>query len=421
MKAPEKLIYKIMKKLLITITATLITNLSIAQWSQVNNGLQNLSLGVRSISGHNGKMYTGTLSGFKLYTSSDYGNNWSEISTPVISGIPVSTHSYGNRLFFGLNVSWDDLYYTDDDGATWQVAKGGPKSSVVRGFYTLSTKIFCYTSNLGIYRSTDGGTNWAQINNGLTTLNVVKIEAIGSRLFACTINGGVYLSDDNGDTWVQSNSGISSSHLAGYQLFRLGTDLYYLDQSTGRYKSTDQGNSWNSITKPSFWGIKPRIVYRNAQSGNIYMKNAFGVFGEIDSLFVSYNEGVNWTNITGNLPQAFNEAEFTEYNGYVFYAFDISVPNQGIYRYGDFNGLGDNKICSLSIYPNPASDRINLTSDQPLQSIVILDVSGRTVLVRSLNFNKSYSLELAELPKGYYVLKLTTSSGNQVTRKVIIE
>jgi hypothetical protein len=151
------------------------------------------------------------------------------------------------------------------------------------------------------------------------------------------------------------------------------------------------------------------------------MKNAFGVFGEIDSLFVSYNEGVNWTNITGNLPQAFNEAEFTEYNGYVFYAFDISVPNQGIYRYGDFNGLGDNKICSLSMYPNPASDRINLTSDQPLQSIVILDVSGRTVLVRSLNFNKSYSLELAELPKGYYILKLTTSSGNQVTRKVIIE
>ena len=107
-----------MKKVLIIITTVLCANMTKAQWSQVNNGLQNLSLGVRSISGHNGKMYTGTLSGFKLYTSSDYGNNWSEISTPVISGIPVSTHSYGKRLFFGLNVSWNDLYYTDDDGAT---------------------------------------------------------------------------------------------------------------------------------------------------------------------------------------------------------------------------------------------------------------------------------------------------------------
>jgi len=409
-----------MKRVLI-ITTVLCANMIKAQWSQVNNGLQDLSFGIRSICGHNGKMYTGTLSGFKLYTSSDYGNNWSEISTPVISGIPVSTHSYGNRLFFGLNVSWDDLYYTDDDGATWQVAQGGPQSSVVRGFFTFSSTLFCYTSNLGIYRSTDGGTTWSQVNNGLTILNVVKIEAIGSRLFACTINGGVYLSDDNGDTWIQSNSGISSSHLAGYQLFRLGSELYYMDQSAGRYKSTDLGNSWNSITQPSFWGIKPRIVYRNEQSGNIYMKNAFGVFGEIDSLFVSYNEGANWTNITGDLPQAFNEAEFTEYNGYVFYAFDINVPGEGVYRKGDFNSLSEKVECEIEIYPNPASVKINLNADQPLQSVAVIDVSGRTVLLKNLNFNKNCSLELTELPKGYYVLKLTAASGIQVSKKVIIE
>ncbi|MFN5846066.1 MAG: T9SS type A sorting domain-containing protein [Flavobacteriia bacterium] len=410
-----------MKKILFSAGFLLLANLSFSQWSQVNNGIQDLSLGVRSISGHNGNLYTGTLGGFKLYKSSDYGNNWSEIAPPVISGIPVSTHSYGNRLFFGLNVSWNDLYYTDDDGATWQAAQGGPQSSVVRGFFTLSSTLFCFTSNLGIYRSTDGGTTWSQVNNGLTILNVVKIEAIGSRLFACTFNGGVYLSDDNGDTWIQSNNGISSSHLAGYQLFRLGSDLYYMDQSAGRYKSTDQGNSWNSMTQPSFWGIKPRIVYRNAQSGNIYMKNAFGVFGEIDSLFVSYDEGTNWTNITGNLPQAFNEAEFTEYNGYVFYAYDILVPGEGVYRKGDFNVLSEKEECVIEIYPNPTSDRINVTCDQPLQSVSMIDLSGRTVLVKSLNFNKSCSLEVAELPKGYYVLKLTTSNGTQVARKVIID
>ncbi|MCE2712698.1 MAG: T9SS type A sorting domain-containing protein [Cryomorphaceae bacterium] len=410
-----------MKKVLFSIGVILLGNLCFSQWSQVNNGIQDLSYGVLTISGHNGKMYTGTLGGYKLYKSDDYGNNWSEIAPPVAFGLPVSTFSYGNRLFFGLNVVSNDVYYTEDDGATWQVALGGPQSSVVDGFYAFSDKLFCYTTNSGVYRSSDGGTNWTQINNGLTILNVAKLESIGNRLLACTINGGVYVSDDYGDTWTQSNTGISSGHLAGYQLFRLGSDLYYMDQSAGRYKSTDQGNSWNSITQPSFWGIKPRIVYRNAQSGNIYMKNAFGVFGEIDSLFVSSNEGVNWTNITENLPQAFNEAEFTEYNGYVFYAFDISVPGEGVYRKGDFNSLSEKEEYDIEIYPNPASDKINLNSDQPLQSVAIIDISGRTVLVRSLNFNKSCSLELPELPKGYYVLKLTTSNGNQVSRKVIIE
>ena len=133
-----------MKKILFSAGFLLLANLSFSQWSQVNNGIQDLSLGVRSISGHNGNLYTGTLSGFKLYKSSDYGNNWSEIAPPVISGIPVSTHSYGNRLFFGLNVSWNDLYYTDDDGATWQAAQGGPQSSVVDGFYALSGKPIVY-------------------------------------------------------------------------------------------------------------------------------------------------------------------------------------------------------------------------------------------------------------------------------------
>ena len=292
---------------------------------------------------------------------------------------------------------------------------------MVRGFCTLSTTLFCYTSNLGVYRSTDGGTTWAQINNGLTSLNVVKIEAIGSRLYACTINGGMYYSDDLGELWTQSNNGISSSHLAGAQFFHLGTELFYMDQSSASYTSSDQGNTWSAYTNPSFWGIRPRIVYRNEQSQTLYMKNAFGLFGEIDSLYSTSDEGVTWNNITGNLPQAFNEAELTEYNGYVFYAFDILVANQGIYRYGEFNGLEDNDTFSLSMYPNPASDRINLTSDQPLQSATIIDISGRTVLVKSLNFDKNCSLEVAELPKGYYVLKLTTSSGNQVTRKVILE
>ncbi len=410
-----------MKKIFFSASALLLGNLCFSQWSQVNNGIQDLSFGVLTISGHNGKMYTGTLGGYKLYTSDDYGNNWSEIAPPVAFGLPVSTFSYGNRLFFGLNVISNDVYYTEDDGATWQVAVGGPQSSVVDGFYALSDKLYCYTTNSGVYRSSDGGTNWIQINNGLTVLNVEKLESIGNRLLACTINGGVYVSDDYGDTWVQSNTGISTSHLAGYQLFRLGTDLYYMDQSTGRYKSTDQGNSWTTITTPPFWGIKPKLVYRNSVSGNIYMKNAFGVFGEIDSLFVSSNEGANWTNITGDLPQALNEAEITEYNGYVFYAFDISVPGEGVYRKGDFNALSELKNFDVKAFPNPANDLLNLESTDPMISLRIMDHSCRVLFCDKLDNVKEHTIQLGELSTGCYYLEIITNSGNTSLSKVIVE
>lgn len=131
-----------MKKVLFSIGVILLGNLCFSQWSQVNNGIQDLSYGVLTISGHNGKMYTGTLGGYKLYKSDDYGNNWSEIAPPVAFGLPVSTFSYGNRLFFGLNVVSNDIYYTEDDGATWQVALGGPQSSVVDGFYAFPISSF---------------------------------------------------------------------------------------------------------------------------------------------------------------------------------------------------------------------------------------------------------------------------------------
>ena len=420
-------IKKMKLKVLLSFYAVLSMFTTNAQWAQINNGLNaNLSRGVKFICGHNGKMFTGTYTGFSLYKSSDYGDSWTEISTPVVSGIPVSTFSFGNRLFFGLNVAWDDLYYTDDEGATWQVASGGPQSSVVRGFYEMSGLLYCYTSNLGIYRSNDNGENWTQINNGLTILNVVKIESIGTRLLACTINGGVYYSDNLGDTWMQSNNGISSGNLAGDQLFRLGTDLFYIDQSSASYKSSDQGNNWISNANPPFWGIRPRTVYRNAQSGNIYMKNAFGIFGEIDSLYSSANEGATWTNITGNIPQAFNEASLTEHNGFVFYAFDIQVPNQGIYRYGGFNGLENDKISSISIYPNPASTHLTIDYDNfnamSSYTLVIANSIGQTVFTAPINQQTSYIDISKWTGNGIYYVQLIDTRNNTIEkRKIVIQ
>ncbi|MFN5629934.1 MAG: T9SS type A sorting domain-containing protein [Bacteroidota bacterium] len=414
-------------KLLLSFFAVLTIVTAKAQWTQVNNGLTaNLSQGVKFICGHNGNMFTGTYTGFKLYRSSNYGDSWTEISTPVVSGIPVSTFSSGNRLFFGLNVAGNNLYYTDDLGATWQAASGGPQSSVVRGFYKMSNSLFCYTSNLGIYRSNDNGVSWVQINNGITILNAVKLESVGTRLLACTINGGVYYSDNLGDLWTQSNNGISSAHLAGAQLFRLGAELFYMDQSSASYKSSDQGNTWSAFTNPSFWGIRPRIVYRNEQSQILYMKNAFGLFGEIDSLYSSSDEGATWNNITGNLPQAFNEATFTEHNGLVFYAFDIQVPNQGIYRYGQFNGIEENKINTFSMYPNPASKQItidyfnfNATNDYTLN---IVNSLGKKIHTIPLNQQK-LCIDLSTFTgTGIYFVQIIDSKNSAIeSRKIVLQ
>lgn len=79
---------------------------------------------------------------------------------------------------------------------------------------------------------------------------------------------------------------------------------------------------------------------------------------------------------------------------------------------------------SLNVYPNPASDVINIQSDQKdgLETdLRILDISGRTVLTRS-GIRLGYSaikIDVSELSEGAYVLELS-SENEVVTRKINI-
>lgn len=388
-----------------------------AQWTQVNNGLGDLTYSVMSIVGHNGKMYTGNISEYKVYTSADYGNNWTDITSPEISSVPTASYSRNGRLFFGLNVSWDDIFYTDDDAATWHAAVGGPMTTYVRGFHSNANSIFCYTSSKGIYRSDDNGTNWVQINNGLSNLNVFKMLEINNRIFACTIGAGLFVSDDNGSSWVQSNNGINSAHSAGNQLFQIGNTLHYQDQSASRYFSNDEGATWSAFVAPAFWGNRTGIFYKNQTSGNIYMKNVFGIWPQTDSIFVSSDNGASWTNITDNLPQVYNESEITEYNGYAFYAFDANAPGQGVFRYGSYNALIENNL-DVTIYPNPVSEKLIVKSAEVLEGYKVLNQLGQTIMEGQFSSADQNEINMEVLTNGYYIIELMSTSKLVMTQTI---
>ncbi|MFY7989325.1 MAG: T9SS type A sorting domain-containing protein [Fluviicola sp.] len=406
-----------MKKIITSIFTALMCCSASAQWTQVNNGLGDLTYSVRSIVGHNGKMYTGNISEYKVYTSADYGNNWTDITSPEISSVPTASYSRNGRLFFGLNVSWDDIFYTDDDAATWHAAVGGPMTTEVRGFHSNANSIFCYTSSKGIYRSDDNGTNWMQINNGLSNLNVFKMLEINNRIFACTIGAGLFVSVDNGSTWVQSNNGINSAHFAGNQLFQIGNTLHYQDQSASRYFSNDDGATWSAFVAPAFWGARTGIFYKNQTSGNIYMKNVFGIWPQTDSIFVSSDNGASWTNITDNLPQVYNESEITEYNGYAFYAFDANAPGQGVFRYGSYNSLIENNL-DVTIYPNPVSEKLIIESGEELEEYKVLNQLGQTVMEGQFSMVDQNEINMEVLTNGYYIIQLMNKSKSVTTKTI---
>lgn len=64
----------------------------------------------------------------------------------------------------------------------------------------------------------------------------------------------------------------------------------------------------------------------------------------------------------------------------------------------------------ISVYPNPASDKLNITIDaQGSATITILDITGKEVISESISKgNNTISIDVSSLSHGLYIVKVTT-------------
>ncbi len=73
----------------------------------------------------------------------------------------------------------------------------------------------------------------------------------------------------------------------------------------------------------------------------------------------------------------------------------------------------------FSLYPNPVVDIMNVTSDQVIQRVMVIGLSGQKVMeLNNLNA-KSMQVDTRTLPSGVYVLKLIDETGAERNRKFI--
>ena len=79
-------------------------------------------------------------------------------------------------------------------------------------------------------------------------------------------------------------------------------------------------------------------------------------------------------------------------------------------------GLGDNDLVGASVYPNPATNVINVdfSSNVELKSAVLFDVLGKNTGAALVNG----SMNIADLAAGVYILNIETNNGS-LTQKVI--
>jgi hypothetical protein len=79
-------------------------------------------------------------------------------------------------------------------------------------------------------------------------------------------------------------------------------------------------------------------------------------------------------------------------------------------------GINDPTNNSLSLYPNPANDVVNIVSTNDIKTIEVLNYIGQTIYT-NMNVNlKKVQLNVTSFKAGVYFVKITTTSGIKTTK-----
>lgn len=99
----------------------------------------------------------------------------------------------------------------------------------------------------------------------------------------------------------------------------------------------------------------------------------------------------------------------------------VSDMQRGLFTL-DVSGINSIKKTdpkSISVYPNPANDRLTIQLPKNLQasSVTLTDLAGRAL--KTTSFTSSMVMETGEFPRGLYILKINSSEG-VISKKIVL-
>ncbi|WP_321423764.1 C10 family peptidase [uncultured Bacteroides sp.] len=82
----------------------------------------------------------------------------------------------------------------------------------------------------------------------------------------------------------------------------------------------------------------------------------------------------------------------------------------------DATGIEETTLGKLTLYPNPATDKLFLQSEGLVKSIRIMDISGKQVLLMKPETSGEITIPVARLSAGTYILQSETETGIKVSK-----
>jgi hypothetical protein len=405
--------------ILLFLTEVIFTNLIKADWVQVNNGLNNLSVNALCSysSGGINYIFAGTrqfaYQDAEIYLSTNNGNSWTSIYTPVNGGdifdFAVTNAGGINYVYSGTlgyifrstnnGLNWLQMPFPNGNHWYYSIAASG-------NYVFAGLKWWSWDSG-GVYKSTNFGDNWVKTTYPVQPYQDVYSLAInGNNVYA----SGIYVSTNLGSNWTTPGSGPYGT------AFAINGNYIFAGTGGGPYGvwiSSNNGFNWTQ-TSLNYGDIGILSVYNNI----IFAGGAISGGG----FYVSTNNGLSWVNKSDGLINLVGGIVIS--NNYIF----VATGGAGVYKRPLSEIVGINKITGTmpknyklsQNFPNPFNSSTLISYELPFNNHVTLkiyDILGKEneTLVDEKQSSGKYSInwDASKNSSGIYFCRFVAVSANK--------
>jgi len=277
-----------------------------------------------------------------------------------------------------------------------------------------------------IFKSSNNGGDWTSVTN-ISGVNKIQYIAVAPTddnvVYACN-DSKIFKSVDAGLTWAACMTGLPASMT--YTQLTVSEDdpnIVYAVASNYTainkvFKSTNGGGNWKNISLTGLPAVPVNsVICQRNNHERVYVGTDLGVYYTDTTLTV-------WKDFNNNLP-----------NTYVM-DFDIYYPTYTLYAATYGRGIWQTKLIvdnlenvsdvdfksKVSIYPNPATNKLNISLDyeSTYSTIInIFNINGSLVTESKISSNmNTASIDLSNFKSGTYLVKV--SNGNKITHQKLV-
>ena len=246
------------------------------------------------------------------------------------------------------------------------------------------------------------------VADGLSVDLITCLTTDGSNnLWLGTLGGGISVFDGTSFTNFGASSNIVDTNITSIAVDHLGNKWVGTFFGASVFNNS---NIWvNDYTQlDGLYGDYVRDI-KEDQNGNMW----FGIF--VDYLFdgaITKFDGTNWTSY--GVPQGLVDVQVKKL------AIDQQnkiwiATGSGVSKFEDITSIAKNETqISVNIFPNPASDFINvqILNNISDNKIEIINSIGQSIKEIKISSNQNYLISLEEFSEGIYFIK----SGSEVSK-----